>query len=324
MKRIAVYCRVSTDQEDQRHSFQSQQHYFAQYIQNHTDWQLEAMFADEGISGTSTARRVQFLHMIERARRREFDLIVTKEVSRFARNTVDTLQYTRELRRLGVGVLFVNDGLNTLEPDAELRLSILSCIAQEESRRTSERVKWGQQRSMERGVVFGRSMLGYEVYGGALTIEPEGAAIVRHIFALYTCDGMGAHAIAKLLREQGIAPRGRIVRWSETAVLRILRNEKYCGDLIQKKTYTPDYLTHAKRYNRGQEPMVVLRDHHQPIIPREVFEQAQRIRESRKAGRNACPCLDGDRGAGTCGNDCGDGASADAQSYAGGDQGKRV
>ncbi len=321
MKRVAVYCRVSTDSEDQRHSFESQQRYFAQYIRNHADWRLVEIFADEDLSGTSTAGRIQFLRMIERARKGEFDLIVTKEVSRFARNTVDTLQYTRELRRLGVGVRFVNDGLDTLEPDAELRLSILSCIAQEESRRTSERVQWGQQRSMERGVVFGRSLLGYEVRGGVMTVEPEGAEIVRRIFALYTREGLGAHAIAKRLREEGVPPRGRITRWSEAIILRILRNEKYCGDLVQKKTYTPDYLTHGKKYNRGQRPLVVLRGHHTPIVSREEFELAQRIRESRRNGRNACPDRSRDRGAGARGNDCGDGLSADAQSHTRGDSG---
>lgn len=324
MKRVAVYCRVSTDSGDQRHSFDSQRRYFAEYIRRHPEWQEAGMFADEGLSGTSTAGRVQFLRMMELARAGAFDLIVTKEVSRFARNTVDALQYTRELKRYGVGVRFVSDGLDTMEPDAELRLSILSCIAQEESRRTSERVQWGQQRSMERGVVFGRSMLGYEVKNGVMTVEPEGAAIVRRIFELYTRDGLGAHSIAGLLREQNVPPRGRILRWSESIVLRILRNEKYCGDLVQKKTYTPDYLTHKKRYNRGQRPKIVLRGHHEPIVPREMFELAQRIRSSRAAGRNACPHLGGDRGAGARGDDCGDGVSADAQSHAGGDQGGRL
>ena len=151
-RRVAVYCRVSTDSEDQSNSFENQQRYFRQYIEHHPDWELYAVFADEGISGTNTKRRKEFNRMIARAQSGDFDLIITKEISRFARNTLDSIYYTRELKKYGVGVIFMNDGINTLDGDAELRLAILSSIAQEESRKTSERVKWGQKRQMERGI----------------------------------------------------------------------------------------------------------------------------------------------------------------------------
>ena len=186
---VASYCRVSTDKEDQANSFASQQRYFKEYIDRQPDWELYRVYADEGITGTSTKKRVQFNHMISDAKMGKFQIILTKEVSRFSRNILDTIGYTRELKALGVGVLFMNDGINTLEPDAELRLSIMGSIAQEESRKTSTRVKWGQTRQMERGVVFGRSMLGYDVKDGTLTINPEGAELVRLIFHKYGSAG---------------------------------------------------------------------------------------------------------------------------------------
>lgn len=284
MKRVAAYCRVSTEHSDQANSFSSQQRFFRQYIEARPDWMLTEIFADAGITGTSTKKRTQFNRMLEAARRGAFDLIVTKEISRFARNTLDSIYYTRELRRYGVGVLFLNDGINTLDADAELRLAILSSIAQEESRRTSQRVKWGQQRRMEQGVVFGRSLLGYDVSGGTMTVNEAGAAVVRRIFRKYVTEGKGTHTIARELLEEGILPRNS-TRWSSSVILRILRNEKYCGDLVQKKTYTPDYLTHEKKYNHGQETLVVLREHHEAIIPRPVFEEAQRMLSQKAAQR---------------------------------------
>ena len=165
-KRVAAYCRVSTDNEDQANSFESQQRYFRQYIERNPDWELYEVFADEGISGTNTKKRKEFNRMIACAKNGDFDLIITKEISRFARNTLDSIYYTRDLKKHGVGVIFMNDNINTLDGDAELRLAIMSSIAQEESRKTSERVKWGQKRQMEQGVVFGRSMLGYDVKVG--------------------------------------------------------------------------------------------------------------------------------------------------------------
>ena len=214
--------------------------------------------------------------MIVCAKNGEFDLIVTKEISRFARNTLDSIFYTRELKKYGVGVIFMNDSINTLDGDAELRLAIMSSIAQEESRKTSERVKWGQKRQMEQGVVFGRSMLGYDVKDGKMYINEEGAKIVRLIFHKFVDEGKGTHVIARELREEGIKPM-RVKEWQNTVILRVIRNEKYCGDLVQKKTYTPDFLSHEKKYNRGQEEFVIIKDHHEPIVSRELFDKANRM-----------------------------------------------
>ena len=279
-KRVAAYCRVSTDNEDQANSFESQQRYFRQYIERNPDWELYAIFADEGISGTNTKKRKEFNSMIECAKNGDFDLIITKEISRFARNTLDSIFYTRDLKKHGVGVIFLNDNINTLDGDAELRLAIMSSIAQEESRKTSERVKWGQKRQMEQGVVFGRSMLGYDVKDGKMTINEEGAKIVRLIFHKFVDEGKGTHVIARELREEGIEPM-RVKEWQNTVILRIIRNEKYCGDLVQKKTFTPDFLSHEKKYNRGQEEFVIIKDHHEPIISRELFDKANRILDAK-------------------------------------------
>lgn len=275
-RKVAAYCRVSTDNEDQANSFESQQRYFKQYIEHHPDWELYEIFADEGISGTNTKKRKQFNRMIACAKNGDFDLIITKEISRFARNTLDSIYYTRDLKKHGVAVIFMNDGINTMDGDAELRLAIMSSIAQEESRKTSERVKWGQKRQMEQGVVFGRSMLGYDVKDGKMTINEEGAKIVRLIFHKFVYEGKGTHVIARELREEGIKPM-RVKEWQNTVILRVIRNEKYCGDLVQKKTYTPDFLSHEKKYNRGQEEFVIIKDHHEPIVSRELFEKANRI-----------------------------------------------
>ena len=279
-KRVAAYCRVSTDNEDQAGSFESQQRYFRQYIERNPDWELYAIFADEGISGTNTKKRKEFNRMIECAKNGDFDLIITKEISRFARNTLDSIFYTRDLKKHGVGVIFLNDNINTLDGDAELRLAIMSSIAQEESRKTSERVKWGQKRQMEQGVVFGRSMLGYDVKDGKMTINEEGAKIVRLIFHKFVDEGKGTHVIARELLEEGILPM-RVKEWQNTVILRVIRNEKYCGDLVQKKTFTPDFLSHEKKYNRGQEEFVIIKDHHEPIISRELFDKANRILDAK-------------------------------------------
>lgn len=308
MLRVAAYCRVSTDKDDQANSFESQRRYFREYIERNPEWDLVKIYADEGISGTNTKKRKEFNRMIAAAKAGEVDLIITKEVSRFARNTVDTLQYTRDLKKLGVYVLFMNDNINTKDPDAELRLTIMASIAQEESRKTSERVKWGQKRRMEQGVVFGRDMLGYDVRDGKLYINEAGAEIVRLIFHKFLEEGKGTCTIARELREAGIETATHMKEWTNTVILRVLRNEKYCGDLIQKKTFTPDYLSHEKKYNRGEEEFVILRDHHEPIVSKDVFERTQRELARRspspeqKAKHSNRYCLSGKIICGCCGS----------------------
>jgi hypothetical protein len=220
--------------------------------------------------------------MITDAENGLIDVILTKEVSRFARNTVDTLSYTRELKKHGVYVIFVNDNINTADNDGELRLSIMATIAQDESRKTSERVKWGQKRRMEQGIVFGRDMLGYTVKDGQLILNEEEADVVRLIFHKFLNEGKGTHVIARELREAGIRSKYKN-DWSNVVILRLLRNEKYVGDLCQKKTFTPDYLSHEKKYNRGHEDMVYIKDHHPEIaiIDRDTWEKTQAELERR-------------------------------------------
>lgn len=272
--RVAAYARVSTDKEDQTNSLLSQRSYFADYITHHEGWQLSEVYYDEGISGTQIKKRSGFKKMIQDALNGDVDLIITKEVARFARNTVDTLSYTRKLKSAGVGVIFTIDNIDTRDADGELRLTIMASIAQEESRKTSERVKWGQKRQMEKGVVFGRDLLGYTVQNGQLHINEEEVPIVQAIFHKYTNEGKGTWTIANELLAEGMRPK-RIALWSNVVILRVLRNEKYVGDLCQKKTYTPDYLTHSKKYNRGEEEMVYLKEHHEPIIDRDLWNRTQ-------------------------------------------------
>ena len=275
--RVAAYCRVSTDQDDQRNSLQSQRRYFDDYMRSQENWESVGVFADEGITGTSTRKRRAFHRMIALAERGEIDLILTKEVSRFARNTVDTLEITRRLKERGVGVLFLVDNIDTRENDGEFRLSIMASVAQEESRKTSERVRWGQRRQMERGVVFGNnSIYGFDLKGGRLTIREDEAEVVRHIFHKFAVEGKGTHVIARELSEEGIAPpRTATGIWSSTMVLRILRNEKFAGDLLQKKHITKNYLTHKKTLNDGSEEPVYIRAHHEAVVERALFEHAQ-------------------------------------------------
>lgn len=278
---VASYCRVSTDREDQANSFSAQQHFFTQYIAHNPAWTLFNMYADQGLSGTNTKNRPEFLRMIQDAKRGQFQIILTKEVSRFSRNLLDTIAYTRMLKSMGIFVIFLTDGINTQDPDAELRLSIMASIAQEESRKTSTRVKWGQTRQMERGVVFGHSMLGYDVKNGTISVNPEGAELVQRIFHMYGVERLGCGRIAEILTQAGYCtPTGK-PNWTPSYILKILKNEKYRGDLIQKKSYTPDYLTHQKKANHGEEPMVVIRQHHTPIISPQLWELVQQERRRR-------------------------------------------
>lgn len=308
IQRVAAYCRVSTDTSDQANSLASQERYFREYISRNPQWELVQVFVDTGITGTSTKKRDAFNQMISEACAGRFQMILTKEISRFARNTLDSIYYTRKLKAHGISVIFMNDNINTMDPDAELRLTIMSSIAQEESRKTSDRVKWGQKRRMEQGVVFGRDLLGYDVRGGRLYINKEGAEIVRLIFHKFVNEGKGTHTIARELREAGIPTSAYMKQWSNTAILRILRNEKAAGDLIQKKTITPNYLTHEKKYNKGEEEFVVIRNHHEPIIPREMFDRAARelARRSpspeKKAKHSNRYCFSGKLKCGICGS----------------------
>lgn len=271
---VAAYCRVSTDFDDQMNSLENQISYYTKYIQNHENWKLYEVFYDEGLSGTTIRNRDGFNRMIQAAYSGKFNLLVTKEVSRFARNTVDTLQYVRELKRRGVGVIFTLDGIDTRLNDGELRLTIMASCAQEESRKTSERVKWGHKRQMEKGVVFGTDMLGYTIKNGQLFINEKEAEIVRLIFHKYVNEGKGSYVIARELYEARISSK-KGKNWSCTTIIQILKNEKYVGDLLQKKSYTPDFLTHVQKRNHGEEEKIFIANHHEAIIDRQTWNHAQ-------------------------------------------------
>ena len=282
--RVAAYCRVSTDMEDQLHSLSVQIKYFTEYISGHEDYELVEVYYDEGITGTSTRKRDGFNRMIADCEDGKIDLILTKEVSRFARNTVDTLNFTRRLSELKIGVIFMNDGIETRDKDGELRLTIMSSIAQEESRKISERIKWGMKKRMENGVVLGCGRIyGYKVVDGNLEIVPEEAEIVKQIFHSYLYDGKGSSAIAHDLEEQGIPTLKNRV-WSPQHVLKILNNEKYVGDLTQWKVYKPNILAEKTKINRGdnpEAPLITVRNHHEGIISREVWDAVQEERKRR-------------------------------------------
>lgn len=281
---VAAYCRVSTETDDQLNSLASQQRYFADYIRRQQNWKLIHIYYDEGISGTQARKRPGFRQMIADAKEHKLDLILTKEVSRFARNTMDALYYTRMLKEMGIGVVFAIDNIDTRDCDGELRLTIMASIAQEESRKISQRVKWGQKRSMEQGTVFGAGLFGYHLKDGRLSIHPEEAELVRFIFQQYTDEGKGTWLIAKELNERSEQSKSS---FSPVFIYRMLKNEKYAGDLCQKKTITTDYLTHQKKTNRGEEDMVYLPDHHPAIISRDLWERTQKelAARSRKAPR---------------------------------------
>ena len=274
MKRVAAYCRVSTEQDDQLNSLDNQKRYFEQYIENNIEWEFCGLYVDEGLSGTSVEKREGFKRMVADAEAHKFDLLLTKEISRFARNTLDSIFYTRKLKGLGVGVVFMNDNINTLDPDAELRLTIMSSIAQEESRKTSERVRWGHKRRMEQGVVFGSSVFGYHLKEGKLSVNENEAKIVRLIYELYL-SGLGASLVAKELENRGILTPDGGTRWSNVSVMNLLKNEKYNGTLKQRKRITPDYLSHKSKTNYGQEAFITIENNHEPIITKEMFDRVQ-------------------------------------------------
>lgn len=272
--RVAAYCRVSTETEEQRNSLRNQREYFERYILEHPQWSLEKIYYDEGITGTQILKRKGFQKMLEAAEKGKIDLLLTKEVSRFARNTIDTLYYTRRLKEMGVGVIFISDGIDTRAADGELRLTMMAGIAQEESRKISERVRWGQQRSMEKGVVFGRNLLGYQVKEGRLFPVEEEALLVKQIFYRYTVEGKSSTQIAREFNEEGKESK-RKAGWSSGTILKILKNEKYVGDLCQKKTITLDHITHRKKKNQGEEEKIYLKDHHRGLIDRALWERTQ-------------------------------------------------
>lgn len=290
---VAAYCRVSTDKEDQKNSFESQKKYFDEFINRHQEWHLVNIYTDEGITGTNVFKRDGFNQMIKDAKMGKIDLILTKEVSRFARNTIDTLYFTRELKKYTVGVYFINDNINTLDNDGELRLTIMASLAQEESRKISERVKWGVTRKMESGFVYSPNLLGYDVHKGNITINEDGAKTIRRIFNMFAYEGKSANQIAKILTCEGVPTLRQTYKWYSKTIISILRNEKYVGDLLQRKMVVANYLDHKLVVNEDDSTKVFHANHHEPIISRNTWDKVQNIlNESINASRfrsNAIP-----------------------------------
>lgn len=280
--RVVIYARVSTEHEAQLSALDNQVDWYDKILLEHPEWDLIEKYIDEGITGTSVNKRPQFLRMIEDAKHKKFDLIITREVSRFARNTVDTLQYTRMLKKYGVEVYFISDNIKTFEGDGELRLTIMATLAQEESRKMSLRVRAGVKTSMEKGVVWGNgSILGYDKVGKELVVNKEQAKVVRRIFDQYL-RGKGYCEIARTLEEDGILTATGKKHWHHNVIKQILDNSIYCGIMTYHKEYVRDYLEQKKIKNYGEIPRICVRGNHEPIISEEEFESVQKIRASRR------------------------------------------
>ena len=280
MKRVAIYCRVSTDKKEQKKSLISQKEFLEKYISKNNNLTLEKVYLDIG-SGLTVSNRTEFKNMIKDGLNHKYDLILTKDISRFSRNTLETLKYIRILKNKNIGIYFLKEDVFTLEDTSEIRITILSSLAQEESRKISDRVKFGQKVSMEKGVVFGRSVLGYDVKNGDIRVNKESSEIVKLIFSLAEKE-LSPYKIAKLLTNLKIPTCKGNLTWNSSSIHRILRNEKYIGDLVQQKTYTKDYISHKRVYNKGEIDFITIKNHHTPIIDRETFETVQKILDKRK------------------------------------------
>ena len=275
--RVAAYCRVSTAQEDQETSYEAQVAYFTKLITENPSWNLAGIYADDGISGTDMKKRDNFNAMMERCLQndREIDLILTKSISRFARNTVDCLSCIRKLKERNIAIYFEKENINTLESTGELLITILSSQAQEESRNISENVKWGLKRKYEKGEVLAHRMLGYgKDANGQLYIIPEEAETVRLIYGKYL-EGESLNSIARILKEKGIKTIRGNTQWNVNSIRTILVNEKYIGDAMAQKTFTTDYLTKTRKENQGELQKYYVENAHEAIIPREVFYKVQ-------------------------------------------------
>ncbi|HGI4416419.1 TPA: recombinase family protein [Streptococcus agalactiae] len=282
-RRVAGYARVSTDHEVQATSYESQMRYYSEYINGRDDWEFVKMYSDEGISGTNTKLRTGFKSMVEDALDGKIDLIITKSVSRFARNTVDSLTTVRQLKEVGVEIYFEKENIWTLDSKGELLITIMSSLAQEESRSISENVTWGLRKQFAEGKVHFpyTNVLGFKTgEDGAIVVDQDEAKTVRYIFQ-QALIGKSPYHIAKDLTEQVIpSPSGKS-HWNATTIKRMLRNEKYKGDALLQKTYTTDFLTKKKNINRGELPQYYVENNHEAIVDRETFDAVQQVLENK-------------------------------------------
>ena len=286
--RVAFYARVSTGTDEQTHSLKNQINYYSDFIEGISGWTYVDGYIDEALSGTSVGKRESFLKMIDDAKLGKFDFIITKEISRFSRNTLDSIKFTQELLVAGVGVLFQSDNINTLMPDSELRLTIMSSIAQDEVRKISERVKFGFKRAIEKGTVLGSSNIwGYRKNNGKLVIDEEQAEIVRAIFHMYATENKGIRAICTWLNEQGLK-NNKSNQFSFSTIRGILVNPKYKGYYCGNKTSKYDYKLKDVKYLDACE-WVMYKDEENvpPIVSEEIWDKANAILRYRSEKQSA-------------------------------------
>ena len=275
--RVAAYCRVSTDQDEQQNSYQVQISYYTDYINRNPEWCMAGIFADEGISGTQTKNRTQFGRMIRKCRQGKIDLVLCKSISRFARNTVDCLGYIRELKSLGIGVIFEKENIDTLNMTSEFIIALYGSFAQAESESISKNVTWGIEKQFREGKVrYNMStVLGYRMGDdGKPVIVKNEAETVKEVFKMFL-DGMTLQGIANALTAKGAKRRSGSSEWQKTNVRAILKNEKYVGDAILQKTYTKDCITHKRLINYGDKTKYLIHDCHVPIIDRDTYNRTQ-------------------------------------------------
>jgi len=285
LRRVAAYARVSTNTDEQYTSYEAQVNYYKKFIQERSDWEYINVYADEGITGTSTKKRVEFNKMIADALEGKINLIITKSMSRFARNTLDTIRYVRKLKDNGIEVFFEKENLWTLDPKSELILTIMASIAQEESRSISQNVTWGKRVGFQEGKVsFAyNSFLGYKKEDDKIVIDEDQAVIIRLIYRMFLVEGKTCSGIANYLKSQHIkTPTGKSTNWQKNTVNSIVTNEKYKGDALLQKTFTDNYLEHTLVKNTGQIPQYYVENNHPAIIERNMWEQVQ----SEQARRN--------------------------------------
>lgn len=285
--RVAAYCRVSTEQEEQQNSYQVQIAYYTDLINRKKEWSLVGIFADEGISGTQTKKRTEFNRMIRMCKNKKIDLVITKSISRFARNTVDCLEYVRQLKNLGIGVIFEKENINTLTMTSEFMIALYGSFAQAESESISKNVSWGKEKAYREGRVQFQyqNLLGYRKgTDGKPEIVPEEAETIKLIYKLFL-DGYSMTNIKKTLESKGIlTAKGKEI-WNESLISSILKNEKYVGDALLQKTYTFDCITHKVVRNHGERPMYLVTDHHAPIVDRDTYDRVQQELARRSSKR---------------------------------------
>ena len=275
--RVACYCRVSTDREEQENSFSNQVMYYTNLINSRSDWVMAGVFTDEGISGTGTKKRKGFMEMIDTCEKGGVDFIITKSISRFARNAADSIYYSRKLKNLGIPIYFEKERINTMDATGELMFNILSSFAQEESRNISENTKWGIRSKFKKGIpqLNCKCFLGYDKdKNGNLVVNKEQAKVVRRIFYDFMA-GWSAAEISKKLNEEKVPWTHGRARWQTQTLLTILKNEKYVGDILMQKTYTYDYLTKKEVRNHGELEQYYIKDDHEGIVSREIWDATQ-------------------------------------------------